>query len=173
LIISTVAFYEADSSVVTLTVDNFNTDVIESKGLWLVEFYAPWCGHCKSLTPEWEKAARGLKGFVSMGAVDMTVHGEVGKAYNVEGYPTLKWFGEDKTAPVDFDGGRTSTGIINFAVNKIKELANSRIGNKKKPKAEKPKKEEEKEKKEEDTATGDDDVIVLTDDNFAELVEGS
>jgi protein disulfide-isomerase A6 len=59
----------------------------------LIEFFAPWCGHCKKLTPEWEKAAKGLKGFVKMGAVDMTTDGDAGKDFEVEGYPTLKWFG--------------------------------------------------------------------------------
>jgi protein disulfide-isomerase A6 len=72
------------------------------------------------LTPEWEKAAKGLKGIVKMGAVDMTTEKEAGKDYNIEGFPTLKWFGEDKSAPIDFEGGRTSSGIINFAVNKLK-----------------------------------------------------
>ena len=57
-----------------------------------------------------------------MGGVDMTTDAEAiaGLDYGVEGYPTLKWFGEDKTEPAEFDGGRTSTGIINFALKKIK-----------------------------------------------------
>lgn len=65
----------------------------------------------------------------------MTVDSDAGKDYNVQGYPTIKWFGLDKTQePEEFDGGRTSTGIIAFATKKIKEIANTRIGNKKKPK---------------------------------------
>lgn len=32
------------------------------------------CGHCKSLAPEWDKAAKALKGIIKVGAVDMTVH---------------------------------------------------------------------------------------------------
>lgn len=96
-----------------------------------------------------------------------------GLDYGVEGYPTLKWFGEDKTEPAEFDGGRTSTGIINFALKKLKEVANARLGNKKRAKA--PKKEEAK-KEEDKEDTGDDDegdVFVVTDDNFADEVEGS
>ena len=49
------------SAVIELTDSNFNNKVLESDELWLVEFYAPWCGHCKNLKPEWEEAAKRLK----------------------------------------------------------------------------------------------------------------
>lgn len=146
LLVSTYAFYDGTSDVVKLTVDNFNDEVLESSDFWLVEFFAPWCGHCKKLAPEWEKAAKGLKGMIKMGGLDMTTDGDAAKDYKVEGYPTIKWFGEDKTEPVDFDGGRTSVGIINYAMKKLKEVANSRIGNKKRPKPEKKEEKKEEEK---------------------------
>ena len=67
------SMYGAKSDVVKLTTANFNKDVVNSADIWLVEFYAPWCGHCKNLVPEWEKAAKALKGIVKVGAVDMDV----------------------------------------------------------------------------------------------------
>ncbi|KAL0967938.1 hypothetical protein UPYG_G00260110 [Umbra pygmaea] len=77
----------------------------------LVEFFAPWCGHCKRLAPEYEVAATRLKGIVSLAKVDCTVNTNVCQKYGVSGYPTLKVFrdGED-TGP--YDGPRTADGIV-------------------------------------------------------------
>ena len=66
------SLYDSSSPVIKLTKDNFKKLVLDSQDLWFVEFYAPWCGHCKNLAPSWEKAAKNLKGVVKVGAVDMT-----------------------------------------------------------------------------------------------------
>jgi len=47
--------------VVELTEANFDRLVIQSDAIWVVEFYAPWCGHCQKLVPEYQKAATALK----------------------------------------------------------------------------------------------------------------
>lgn len=41
--------------VIELTDSNFDKTVLESDEPWLVEFFAPWCGHCQRLEPEWAK----------------------------------------------------------------------------------------------------------------------
>jgi protein disulfide-isomerase A6 len=61
-----------DKDVVVLGESNFDELVLGSKDIWLVEFYAPWCGHCKKLEPEWNEAASKLKGQVKIGKVDAT-----------------------------------------------------------------------------------------------------
>ena len=61
-----------NKDVITLTESNFDEMVMQSEDMWLVEFFAPWCGHCKKLAPEWAKAATELKGKVKLGAVDAT-----------------------------------------------------------------------------------------------------
>lgn len=64
------SLYNTNSNVINLTSSNFNKEVVNSADIWLVEFYAPWCGHCQRLVPEYEKAANALKGIVKIGAVD-------------------------------------------------------------------------------------------------------
>lgn len=58
--------------MVVLTDSNFDKLVINSGESWIVEFYAPWCGHCKNLEPEWNKLPSLLKGDVKVGKVDAT-----------------------------------------------------------------------------------------------------
>jgi len=53
--------YASNSAVVDLRPNNFDNLVLNSDHIWVVEFYAPWCGHCQQLTPEYDKAATALK----------------------------------------------------------------------------------------------------------------
>ena len=65
------------TDVVGLKVDTFDEEVAESEDLWLVEFYAPWCGHCKVLKPKWIEAASALQGKVKLGAVNCDEEAEL------------------------------------------------------------------------------------------------
>lgn len=53
--------YDSSDDVVELTDKNFDRQVVNDDGIWVVEFYAPWCGHCQQLAPEYKKVAKALK----------------------------------------------------------------------------------------------------------------
>lgn len=120
--------YSANDDVVTLSPANFQREVLQSDSLWLVEFYAPWCGHCRSLTPEWKKAATALKGIVKVGAVDCDEHKEMAGQFGIRGFPTIKIFGATKNKPDDYQGGRTSEAIVDGALNALRSLVKARLG---------------------------------------------
>ncbi|XP_055614434.1 protein disulfide-isomerase A6 homolog [Uranotaenia lowii] len=110
--------------VIELTDSNFDKLVLNSDDIWLVEFFAPWCGHCKNLAPHWDKAASELKGKVKLGALDATVHTLKAQQFGVQGYPTIKFFAggpKDRDSAQDYDGGRTSSDIVNWALEKYTE----------------------------------------------------
>uniref|UniRef100_A0A8C9X5N3 Protein disulfide-isomerase A6 n=1 Tax=Sander lucioperca TaxID=283035 RepID=A0A8C9X5N3_SANLU len=130
LVLSVQAFYSASDDVVVLTPSNFNKEVIQSDSLWLVEFYAPWCGHCQHLTPDWKKAATALKGIVKVGAVDADQHKSLGGQYGVRGFPTIKIFGANKNKPEDYQGGRSSQAIVDGAMNSLRTLVKERLSGK-------------------------------------------
>jgi len=106
-----------DEAVVTLTTENFDA-FIKENGKVLVEFYAPWCGHCKALAPEYEKAAQAIDADESVSAklakVDATVEKDLATKYGVKGFPTLKYFTGDADEPSDYSGGRTEPTIIQW-----------------------------------------------------------
>ena len=93
------------SDVHDLKQDTFN-DFIKSHDLVLAEFFAPWCGHCKALAPEYEEAATTLKEKdIPLVKVDCTEEPDLCKDHGVEGYPTVKVFrGPDKVVP--YSGAR-------------------------------------------------------------------
>lgn len=101
--------YAGDVEV--LTDSNFEEFIKNNKKV-LVKFYAPWCGHCKKMAPEWESAATSLKGKVPLGDVDATEQKTVASKYGVSGYPTIKWFVDGEAQ--EYGGGRTADKIVEW-----------------------------------------------------------
>ncbi|XP_052765052.1 protein disulfide-isomerase A6 homolog [Mya arenaria] len=122
--------YSSSDDVVELTPSNFNNLVLNSDEVWLVEFYAPWCGHCQSLAGDWKKAATALKGVVKVGAVNADDHQSLGGQYGVKGFPTIKVFGLDKKSPTDYQGPRQASGIVDAALNAASSMAKQRLSGK-------------------------------------------
>merc|ERR1711899_229545 len=124
------ALYSKSSGVVDLNPNNFDNRVKDSDGIWIVEFYAPWCGHCKQLAPQYQKAAQALKGIIGVGAVDCDVHKQLCGQYGVQGFPTIKVFGANKNKPEDYQGGRTADAIVQAAQKSAQKLVQDRLGGK-------------------------------------------
>ena len=106
----------APTSVTVLTEQNFESVVLTSKKHVLVEFYAPWCGHCKSLAPKYEQLASVFAGDkeVIIAKVDATEEQGLGTKYGVSGYPTLKFFAPGSSEPESYDGARELDDMVNF-----------------------------------------------------------
>jgi protein disulfide-isomerase A6 len=109
----------AASAVVSLTDATFDSYVGGSKAT-LVKFFAPWCGHCKALAPEYEKAAEAFEGSsrVAIAEVDCTQQASLCEKFGVQGYPTMKYFAKGDKKPTDYSGGRTADDIVKFIESK-------------------------------------------------------
>lgn len=120
-----------DSDVIDLSnhdKDAF-TDEISKHGTVLIEFFAPWCGHCKRLAPEYAKAAKSLLANdppVPLAKVDCT--SDMGKdlcsEYGVSGYPTLKIF-KDGAFASEYQGPREADGIVKYMKNQVGPASSS------------------------------------------------
>lgn len=86
--------------------------------LWLLKFYAPWCGHCKRMAPVLDQVAGKLKGKMAIGKIDCTQHKPLCNQFGVRGFPTLKYSLDGEI--YDYVGGRDAAALTKFA-NKLAE----------------------------------------------------
>jgi protein disulfide-isomerase A6 len=108
-------------AVLELTPDNFDDVVLKSSTPSLVEFFAPWCGHCKNLAPIYEELAQSFqhaKGKVNIAKVDADAHRDLGQRFGVQGFPTLKWFDGKSETPEDYKNGRDLDSLAAFVTDK-------------------------------------------------------
>ncbi|CAG9817020.1 unnamed protein product [Phaedon cochleariae] len=128
-----------NEAVVVAVAKNFDDVVINNGRDTLIEFYAPWCGHCKRLEPKYTEAAEKLKDEdVALVKMDATAN-DVPFGFEVRGFPTLFWLPRDsKDRPVPFEGGRDTEDIIKYiakhATNELRGY--DRSGNTKSDKTE-------------------------------------
>ncbi|CAI4052195.1 hypothetical protein SKDZ_15G4240 [Saccharomyces kudriavzevii ZP591] len=131
-------FYDSDPQVIELTPKSFDKAIHNTNYTSLVEFYAPWCGHCKQLSNTFRKAAKKLDGVVQVAAVncDLSKNKALCAKYGVEGFPTLMVFRPPKldlskpTADAKnsikihanevYSGARSLAPIVDFALSRVR-----------------------------------------------------
>nr|BAN20701.1 protein disulfide isomerase [Riptortus pedestris] len=113
--------HSSANDVLELTDNDFSTRIKEHE-YSLVMFYAPWCGHCKKLKPEFEKAASLLRSHdpsVTLAKVDCTEAGkETCNKFSVSGYPTLKIF-KNGDLSKEYSGPREAAGIAKYMKGQV------------------------------------------------------
>lgn len=114
-------FYKG-TEVVELTASSFRNKLLESSKIWMVEFYAPWCGHCQRLKPDYIKAATSSKGVVGFAAINCDEHKSIAGEFGIKGFPTLKIFGLNKKKPQDYQGPRTPKAMADALIALLPNL---------------------------------------------------
>jgi len=119
------------SSVTVLSPDNFDSIVLDQSKNVFVEFYAPWCGHCKRLTPIWEKLAGIYKSDkdVVIASLDADSHKDLATKYGVSGFPTLIFFSKTDKVGDRYNGGRELPELVDHVNTKAgtQRLENGRL----------------------------------------------
>jgi len=116
LIASVVLFNFVETKVLELS-DRFLP--LRHEGMWLIMFYAPWCGHCKKLEPIWKHVDQSLAGKIPIrvGRIDCTRFTSVATEFNIKGFPTILFLKGESS--YQYEGDRTRDDIVNFALRLI------------------------------------------------------
>jgi protein disulfide-isomerase A6 len=122
------SLYEGDANVAVVTKKSAFDEILKSDGVWMVQFYAPWCGHCQKLAPEFKALGKIYKDIVKLAAVDATsTFGKrIASTYQVEGFPSLFIFGNDKKKPQKYEGGRDAQSMAQALANAIVQTVQDR-----------------------------------------------
>jgi len=118
-----------DEPVQVVVGSNFNDIVMDKSKHVLLEMYAPWCGHCKSLEPEYKKAAKKLRklaakspekyGNIVLAKMDATANDSPHPALQARGYPTIKFIAAGTNKIVDYGGDRKADGIVDWLKKEV------------------------------------------------------
>ncbi|KAL3779610.1 hypothetical protein ACHAWO_004661 [Cyclotella atomus] len=127
-------FLFTSGAVIDLTDETFEhqtqASTGQTTGKWLVKFYAPWCGHCKTLAPIYEELDQRLlesetANGILLAKVDVTKNSAIAKRFNINSYPTLKYFADRKCYP--YKGKRDLDSMYEFVTEGYKSAITEEI----------------------------------------------
>lgn len=98
---------------ISLTAESFQNLVTMSQEPWFIKFYAPWCGHCKAMAPNWIQLAKEMQGKLHIGEVNCDVETRLCKEVHLRGYPTILFFRGGER--VEYDGLRGLGDFVTYA----------------------------------------------------------
>lgn len=128
-----------NNAVTTLLDHNFDSIVGSTNQIWIIEFYAPWCGHCQKLLPKFDEAAIQEANLaktanrlpVRFGSVNCDDAPKLKQKYSVEGFPTILYFTPPEgsgpaakglktniapAAAKEYNGPRTTEALVDVAI---------------------------------------------------------
>ncbi len=101
-----------------ITDSNFSQNILESKGVTLVDFWAPWCGPCRQLSPIVEELAKELEGKMEVYKCNIDENPETPSKYAVRGIPTLMIFKDGKLVDTKV-GSLSKVALYEWARNNL------------------------------------------------------
>ena len=115
--------FAAENGVAVLNSTSFESAISIDGAGWLVEFYAPWCGHCQRLRPLYESVAKEIQSLedvkVGVAKVDATVEKALASRFPLKGYPTI-YFIKDGAVRL-YQGSRSLRDFVDFATKGLPE----------------------------------------------------
>lgn len=126
IIAPSLEFY-TNSDVININDENFNKLVYDTQDIWVVEFYAHYCGHCKNFAPEYKRIASALKGLIKVGAVDGENNQQLTSRYPTPGIPAVFIFGQNRNNPEQYEGSRQATDIISSVLVSARKIIDYRM----------------------------------------------
>jgi len=104
---------------ISFTAESFQSSVTMTQEPWFIKFYAPWCGHCQAMAPNWVQLAKEMKGKLNVGEVNCDIESRLCKDVHLRGYPTILFFRGGER--VEYDGLRGLGDFVTYA-NKAIDL---------------------------------------------------
>lgn len=128
------SLFAHDEPISQLQTHNFSSVIHNSKKMWIVDFYASWCGYCQRLAPEFSSMARDIQGWsevvgVASVACSDTANSALCRNYDIKGYPSIRFFppnSESSFQGFRYEGDKLKNGLVTAVLDYLKQFVAQR-----------------------------------------------